>query len=98
MPNHVNRRLVPIFALVVIAAIHLFYATMVVAESSTNSIAEHSDVLLQTIVGLLALLTTLSLALIGWLVMNQKEIFIRLGHAETKIEVRKELCDDRHGD
>lgn len=98
MPNHVKNRLASVIALVAIAAINLFVVSAAIAETNAGSIAEHSDVLMKIIGGLLSVNVVVLTGFVGWLVGNQKELFQRVGAVETAVIVRKELCDERHDD
>lgn len=83
--------------LVVVTLIILGIAVQIQA-GETPSIAEHSDIVWQMIVGLFGLLNTILMGVIIWIINNQSSIFRRLGKAEAALQTNAALCDERHGD
>lgn len=47
---------------------------------------------------LFGMLQTVFMAIGVWLISNDKELFTRMGKAESEIATRKALCDDRNED
>ena len=60
------------------------------------SVAEHSDIIWQMIVGLFGILNTVLMGVIVWIINNQSSIFRRLGIVEANEQTRAALCEERH--
>ena len=81
--------------LVIITLLVLGMAARLRAEGSP-SVAEHSDIIWQMIVGLFGILNTILMGVIVWIINNQSSIFRRLGMVEANEQTRAALCDERH--
>lgn len=96
MPTPVKHRLAASLVLVIVLAVVLFTAVLALAATQQESIAEHADVLMKVMAGLLSLNAMFLTGFVAWLIGNQKELFTRIGHVETRVETLKAVCEERH--
>lgn len=93
MSPSAKRRLIPSFVLVTICTVTI---VPVVLAADITSMDEHADVLIKLVAALLGLVVTFLTGFTVWLISNQKELFIRVGSVETKIETLRAVCEERH--
>jgi len=73
-----------------------FVAISCSAADMPSSVAPHADLLWQMVVALLGFVNAVLGAIAVWMISNIRELFVRMGMAETSIQVREKLCDERH--
>lgn len=95
MPKSARLRLVATIATTILTALALSPLAYALAAANQESMAEHSDVLMKVIAGLLSVNALFLTGFVAWLMGNQKELFARMGNAETKIETIRAVCEER---
>lgn len=96
MPKSARLRLVATIATTILMALALAPLAYALATANQESMAEHSDVLMKAIAGLLSVNALFLTGFVAWLMGNQKELFTRMGAAETKLETIRAICEERH--